>query len=116
MFSIIPKIEKEYILNNIKLHQRSDNRNFNNYRDICIKQLHENGQIQVTIGNTMVISQIFSSIISPSADRSNEGVIVFSIESSNFKHTGECNGSNEDISEMRNRINNLLEKSLKDTK
>jgi exosome complex RNA-binding protein Rrp42 (RNase PH superfamily) len=49
------------------------------FREISIKKLEENGQVEVKIGNTLVISQIFSKIITPNKERANEGVIVFTV-------------------------------------
>jgi exosome complex RNA-binding protein Rrp42 (RNase PH superfamily) len=116
MFNYTSKIETEYIIDCLKSNIRQDNRTFDCYRDITFKKLNENGQVKVSLGNTEVISQIYSSLVSPNSSKPNEGFIFFSIDSSNLKHSAESNNMNEDLSELRNRISNLLEKSLKETK
>lgn len=116
MFNTIPRIEKENLITNLKNGFRQDYRVFQSYRNINLKKLYENGQIEVNIGFTRVIGQIFSSLVSPLNDKPNEGMIMFNIDSSNLKHIAEANNSNDEISELRSRISNLLEKSLKDTK
>jgi len=116
MFSILPKLESDYIFESLRENRRLDNRSFDSFRDISIKRLEENGQVIARIGNTAVLGQIYSSLIAPYTDRPAEGQIIFSVDTSHLRHSAECNGANEDVSELRNRIGNLLEKSLKESK
>lgn len=116
MFSMINKIEKDYVVECLKQKIRQDQRDFMSYRDIVLKKLYENGQVQCQIGKTNVLSQIFSSIVSPLPDKPTEGFVIFNIDTYNLKHSAEATNSNEELSELRNRISNLLEKSLKESK
>lgn len=113
---MISKIEKDF--QNACLDQgiRLDDRDFETFRDISIKKLSENGQVQVNIGKTSAICQIHSSLISPHSDKPGEGILIFTTDTSNLKHQAESNNSNDDLNELRNRLGNMLEKSLKDTK
>ncbi len=80
MYNPISNNEKQYLLNNlIKNDFRENNRELEEFREIKIKKLQENGQCEVRLGNTLVISQIFSKLISPNKERPNEGVIVFTV-------------------------------------
>lgn len=116
MFTYLPKIEKEFLLNQIADQNRLSGRKFNEYRDIFIKKLENPGQVIVDIGDTSVYCQIFSSLVSPQPDRPNEGIIMFNLDLSHLKHVSETNNCNEKLGILRNRISNILEKSLKDTK
>ena len=80
MFNIISNTDKERILSNINDNKRSHTRGFEEFRNIDITKLDTNGQIQTKIGNTLIISQIFSKLISPNKERPSEGVIVFSVK------------------------------------
>ena len=80
MFNPISNNEKSFLLNNlIKNTYREGKRGIEEYRDVKIRKLDENGQCEVKIGNTLVISQIFAKLISPSKERPNEGVIIFTV-------------------------------------
>ena len=116
MISVLNKLEFDYIRSNIEMENRLDNRILNSFRNISFKKLKNNGQVRVSIGNTTVIGQIYSTLISPQKDKPNEGMISFAIDTLNLKHYAESNNLNEELNEIKNRISNLLEKSLKDTK
>ena len=78
--SFLKYLSEIYLLNNlIKNTHREGKRGIEDYRDIKIRKLDENGQCEVKIGNTLVISQIFAKLISPSKERPNEGVIIFTV-------------------------------------
>ncbi len=80
MFNPLATIQKQNILTNlIKNEKREDRRGIEDFRDISLSKLEDNGQIETKIGNTRVISQIFAKLICPNKDRTNEGVIVFSV-------------------------------------
>lgn len=80
MFNPISNIQRQYLLSELINNQtREDKRDIEEFRDISIKKLEDNGQIELKIGKTLVISQIFSKLICPNKDRANEGVIVFSV-------------------------------------
>ena len=79
MFNIISNSEKEFILKYLKDDKRIDGRGVEDYRDIKITKLDENGQIETKLGNTLVISQIFAKLVSPNKERPSEGIIVFSV-------------------------------------
>ncbi len=80
MFNPISINEKQFLLNNlIKSEYREGRRGMEAFREIKIKKLDENGQCEVKIGKTLVISQIFAKLICPSKERPNEGVIIFTV-------------------------------------
>jgi exosome complex RNA-binding protein Rrp42 (RNase PH superfamily) len=80
MFNPISNNEKQFILENlVKNNIRDGGRESEDYRDISIKKLDENGQCEVKLGDTLVISQIFAKLVSPNKERPNEGIIVFSV-------------------------------------
>lgn len=116
MYSLIPTIEKNYIKECLNKGIRKDNRKLSSYRNINIKKLKDNGQIMVSLGNSTVISQLYVSLVTPNEDRPNEGIVLFNVDSQNLKHNAECSSSMDALSELRSRISNLLEKSLKDSK
>jgi exosome complex RNA-binding protein Rrp42 (RNase PH superfamily) len=85
MFNPISNNEKCFILENlIKNSYRESERSIEEYRKISIKKLEENGQCEVKLGHTLVISQIFAKLVSPNKERPNEGIIVFSVSTSNY--------------------------------
>jgi hypothetical protein len=132
MFNPISNIRKQFLLNElINNKRREDKRDIEQFREISIKKLEDNGQVELKIGKTLVISQIFAKLICPNKDRANEGVIVFSvifiliikffkfllqIDSNNLRALAEYTQSNEELNELRNKISNLLEKSLRESK
>jgi exosome complex RNA-binding protein Rrp42 (RNase PH superfamily) len=116
MFNIVSNIEKHFFANNLKNDLRVDNREQNSYRNISINKLDENGQVETKIGNTHVISQVFCKLITPNRDRPSEGVIVFTIDTNALRPNAEYNICNEELGDLRNKINNLLDKSLRETK
>ena len=79
MFNPISTNEKKFILSNLLNQTREDSRKLLDYRNIKITKLKENGQIQIELGNTLIISQVFAKLINTTNDRPNEGVIVFSV-------------------------------------
>ena len=116
MFNLIPRINKEFIAVALEENIRLDSRDFEVYREINIKRLEENGHIQASIGSTIVICYITSSLVSPQSDKPNEGQIIFNCDTSHLRHQAECNAKSDDLGEFRTRLGNLLEKSLKDTR
>jgi exosome complex RNA-binding protein Rrp42 (RNase PH superfamily) len=81
MFNPISNNEKQFLLTNlIKNSFREGRRELEDFRNIEIKKLQENGQVEVKIGNTMIISQIFAKLICPNKERPNEGYVVFSVD------------------------------------
>ena len=117
MFNPISNNEKQFILQSlIKSNLREGRRGMEEYRQIKIRKLEENGQVEVRLGETLVIAQIFAKMIAPSKERPNEGVIVFSVDSNNLRPNAEFTQSNEDLNEFRNKLGNLLDKSLKEAK
>lgn len=116
MNSIIPRINKEFLEVALEEGIRLDNRLFESFRHISIKKLDKNGHVQVQIGNTICVCYINSSLISPQCDKPNEGQIVFNVDTSHLKHEAECLAKSDDLGEFRTKLNNLLEKSLKDTR
>lgn len=117
MFNPISNNERQFILSYLKTKElREDNRREDEYRTISIKKLKENGQIEVKFGKTLIISQIFAKLVSPNADRPNEGIIVFSLDFNHLRPNSEFTQSNEELNETRTKINNLIEKSLRDSK
>jgi exosome complex RNA-binding protein Rrp42 (RNase PH superfamily) len=79
MFNPISNIEKNFLLKNLIKGIREDERSLDSYRNISIKKLAENGQVQVKIGNTLIISQVFAKLVVPIKERPNEGSALFSV-------------------------------------
>ena len=80
MFNPISNNEKSFITHNIIVNNiRQDKRSLEEFRTISIKKLKENGQIEVRIGKTLIISQIFAKLICPQKDRSTEGLIYINV-------------------------------------
>jgi exosome complex RNA-binding protein Rrp42 (RNase PH superfamily) len=80
MFNPISNNEKQFILENlVKNNIREGERGSEDYRNISIKKLDENGQCEVKLGDTLIISQIFAKLVNPNKERPNEGIIVFSV-------------------------------------
>ena len=118
MFTIISNNEKTFIkkgLNNLP-RKREDKRYQCDYRKLTIRHLYANGQVEVKLGKTIVISQIIPKLVKPYSDRPNEGQLVFNIDTNNLKPNTDYNSKNEDLNEFRNRINIFLEKTLKESK
>ena len=119
MFNLISTNEKNFITKRLNAEPnpiREDKRESFSYRNISIRKLHSNGQIEVKIGNTLVISQIFAKLTSPYVDRPSEGIITFSVDTYHIKPNADYNQSNEALNEFRTKISNLLEKSLRESK
>jgi exosome complex component RRP45 len=116
MNNVLPILEKDFLDIALNLEIREDLRKFDSYRSISIERLCENGQVLVKIGDTSVLAYIHSSLISPFPDKPGEGVVVFSVDMGNLKPYAECTNTVDDLNEVKNRIGNLLEKSLKNTK
>jgi exosome complex RNA-binding protein Rrp42 (RNase PH superfamily) len=116
MFNIVSNSEKQFFQNNFKNDIRMDKRALDSFRNIKLTLLDENGQVETKLGNTLVISQVFCKLISPNKDRPSEGVIVFTVDTNALRPNAEYNISNEELGDMRNKINNLLDKSLRETK
>ena len=121
MFSIISNNTKEYLIQRLKDETgipREDGRDKDTYRNINIRLLTNNlnSPIEVKIGNTIIISQIYSKLTSPFIDKPNEGIISFSIDTNHLKPDADYNSSNEDLNEFRIKISNYLEKSLRESK
>ena len=59
MFNLISTNEKNFLLRRLNNEPpfREDKRNTITFRDISLRKLPSNGQIEVKIGNTLVISQ-----------------------------------------------------------
>lgn len=79
MFNQLSSNEKNFILSNLKNEIRLDDRKHLDYRELKLTKLKENGQIQLELGKTLIISQVFAKLINATDDRPNEGVIVFSV-------------------------------------
>lgn len=118
MFNLLSTNERNYLITRLNSNEvlREDNRSQFKYRPIAIKQLEDNGQVEVKIGLTRIISQIYAKIVTPYVDRPNEGQAVFSIDTNHLKSNAEFMQSNEDLNEFRTHLNNLLEKGLRETK
>lgn len=84
MFNNLSNNEKNFLLTCLKNEQREDERKLLEYRNIKLTKLKENGQIQLQIGQTLIISQVFAKLINITNDRPNEGVIVFSVNFNNL--------------------------------
>lgn len=79
MFSPLSNNEKKFVITNLIDNFREDSRKMNEYRKIELTKLKENGQIQLEIGKTLIITQVYAKLINTTNDRPNEGVIVFSV-------------------------------------
>lgn len=79
MFNPLSNNEKSFILTNLRKNTREDGRDVEEFRKISITKLTENGQIELKLGNSLIISQIFAKLVCPNKDRPNDGVIVFSV-------------------------------------
>jgi exosome complex component RRP45 len=117
MFTALNNIEKNFITNClVKSDYRENGRDLESFRKIAFKKLDENGQVEVRLGETLIISQIFAKLVKPNSDRGNEGIVVFSIDMNHQKPNAEYTSANEDLNEMRNKLNNLLEKGLRESR
>lgn len=88
MFNTISTNEKDFTLTLLKDRTkpiREDSRDVEQYRNITIKKLPSNGQVEVCIGNTRIISQIYAKVTKPFIDHPNEGMIVFTIDTNHLK-------------------------------
>jgi len=79
MFNILSNIEKQFISNNLKAEFREENRKLTEFRTLKFERLNYDGQVIVHLGNTKILSQVFAKLISPEADRPNEGIIMFNV-------------------------------------
>ena len=118
MFNIISTNEKNFLMRRLLSEQviREDKRDALSYRNISIRKLFSNGQIEVRIGKTIVISQIYAKLSTPYIDRPNEGIVVFSVDTYHIKPNADFNQANESLNEYRTKISNILEKSLRESK
>jgi len=74
------------------------------------------GQVLLHLGQTKIYSQIFAKLICPEKERQNEGVIVFNIDTSHLKQNSEYTSNFDELSDLRIKLNNLLDKTLKASK
>lgn len=118
MFNLISNNEKSFVLRLLSVENavREDKREITSFRKISIRKLYSNGQVEVKLGKTVVISQIYAKLTAPFPDRPNEGMVAFSIDSFHLKPNADYNQSNESLNELRTKISNLLEKSLRESK
>ena len=122
MTTLIPNINKTYLQelfsnNNEDSIKRPDDRSIKEYRQISInhKTSSYNSPIQVTIGNTIIFSQINAKLAQPRSDRPSEGIISFQVDTHHLKPAADFTSSNEALNEFRISINNILEKCLKES-
>ncbi len=122
MTTLIPNINKTYLQelfsnNNEDSIKRPDDRSIKEYRQISInhKTSSYNSPIQVSIGNTIIFSQINAKLVPPRSDRPSEGIISFQVDTHHLKPAADFTSSNEALNEFRISINNILEKCLKES-
>jgi exosome complex component RRP45 len=122
MTTLIPNINKDYLKelfsnNNEDSIKRPDDRKINEYRQISINHITSsyNSPIKVSIGNTVIFSQINAKLAQPRSDRPSEGIISFQVDTHHLKPAADFTSSNEALNEFRISINNILEKCLKES-
>ena len=76
----------------------------------------ENGQCEVKIGQTTVLTQSTLKIICPKPGKPNEGEIKFNLEFTSLLHSSEYNQQTNTLSEMRVEISNFIEKVIKSSR
>lgn len=85
MFNPVSNNEKNFLLANLQKNGfREDRRGIEDFREIILNKLDENGQVEVKLGQTLIISQIFAKLIYPSNDRASEGVIIFNVSNKKY--------------------------------
>jgi exosome complex component RRP42 len=80
---IISKIERDYIISNLKKEERIDNRGLFEYRDFQIKSdviASAEGSADVSLGNTRIITGLKYEVGEPFPDLPNEGVCTIMAE------------------------------------
>ncbi|MCQ2818862.1 MAG: hypothetical protein MJ252_16475, partial [archaeon] len=118
MFDIISNNERSFLIKKLNNNPllRDTKRDEKTYRPVSIKKLSSNGQVEVKIGNTLVITQLMAKLIKPSEDKPNEGQIVFQIDTNHLKPNADYNQQNEELTDFRNRLNIFISKTLKESK
>ena len=122
MSTLIPNINKNFLQELFSAKdedsiKRPDNRSIKEYRQITINHITSsyNSPIKVSIGNSIIFSQINSKLVQPRTDRPSEGIISFQVDTHHLKPSADFTSSNEALTEFRISINNILEKCLKES-
>jgi len=73
--------EANFILLALKENQRTDGRQFFDFRTLKIRfQRHTTGQAEAQLGETRVMAVVHSEIVAPYPDRPTEGFYIFNVE------------------------------------
>jgi len=115
--------EKDFILSALESGQRIDGRGPFDYRKISAQFHQKRGQVEVSLGDTLVYSATSASLVEPYPDRPHEGFLNFQVEFLPMAHPhfenliGPVSQKNKRIrNDISGEIERLLEKSLRRAK
>jgi exosome complex component RRP45 len=73
-------IQKNFILNSLKKNLRIDGRDHKSSRELNITFGKNPGEVEISLGNTIVIGRVKAKIVSPHKYRDREGYLKFNID------------------------------------
>ena len=73
-------IQKNFILNSLKKNLRIDGRSIDTIRELHITFGKNPGEVEVSLGNTIVIGRIKAKIVPPHKYRDREGYLRFNVD------------------------------------
>ena len=106
--------EIDFLLKALKEGQRIDGRNLIDHRSISVKFGKDPGELEFTLGQTLILTKISADIIAPKEERPSEGFLNFKVDLSILNEDRQ----NRTFSpkEYSNEISKLLERVLKGSK
>lgn len=116
--------EAEFIVQSLRERSiRIDGRGPFDYRNFGIKFHEKRGQVEVALGNSLVLASVYSTIVSPSASRPHEGFLDFNVDflpcaHPNFEQVlgNRIDPLRRSRNEVATEIERLLEKVVKKAK
>ena len=106
--------ENDFVLKALKAGQRMDGRNLIDNRVINVKFGKEHGELEMSLGQTIILTKISAEIISPKEERPSEGFLKFKVDLSILNEDKQNKAFSP--KEYSNEISKLLERVLKGSK
>eukprot|EP01016_Furgasonia_blochmanni_P042452 TRINITY_DN5640_c0_g1_i14.p1 TRINITY_DN5640_c0_g1~~TRINITY_DN5640_c0_g1_i14.p1 ORF type:complete len:506 (-),score=90.52 TRINITY_DN5640_c0_g1_i14:1208-2686(-) len=107
--------DKDFILKALRQGLRLDGRELLDQRKIDVVFGLESGQVELSLGNTMVYAKVSAKITEPRKERPNEGFIRFNVDLSILNFSQQANSIYK-ANKYATEINKLLERIIKGSK
>ena len=71
--------ETDFILKSLKEGLRTDGRNLIDHRSIEVKFGKDSGEVQMALGQTLILARVSGEILPPKEERPSEGFLKFKV-------------------------------------